>query len=235
MRFPFSFTVSAGVFFAGSAVAGAVCFILCALKKKSAGDSQISAFLFSLAFCIACALFSFVFFGSEQDSGLSENRLSVFRFAECFKNEWLYFGILFGFGILFFWKPKLFLCAGVPLYLVCTVALFVFLNAAFPRASFFELKANAPSDIENVSVCCYELNPLILLPVPRFWYELNAGENAPRDSNRVSAPAAAKKILFQNEKNLNVKIPESFFYPSVFKVNVHATCGNVCVNSERLK
>ncbi|MGN0740276.1 MAG: hypothetical protein ACI4LX_08925 [Treponema sp.] len=224
MQFPFFLVAAVFVFFAGTAATSLVCFLFKIIRKEKTSPAKVSLFIFSISVLILCIALSMIFFKSE----IEKNTLGAFLKSEC-----IYFAVIAVLGILFFLFTKIFVIAGVFSYAGLSLAMFLYLNSIFPRKSFFELKADSPSEISHVNIQCHELNPKILLCVPRFWYELNDDDGMQKDSQPSDfAKSFFVSKIFKNEKTLFVKIPEPSYYPVIFKLKIASDLKNVFVKAE---
>lgn len=224
MQFPFFLVAAVFVFFAGAAASSFVSFFVQIIRKKKISPAKVSLFIISISVLILCIALSMIFFKFE----IEKNNLSSF-----FKSEFIYFSVIAGLGVLFFLFTKIFVIAGVFSYSFLSLAMFLFLNSLFPRKSFFEFKAEFPSEISHVNIKCHEVNPKILLCVPRFWYELNDGKEVQKDSEHSdSVKSFFTSKIFKNEKTLFVKIPEPAYYPVIFKLKIRSDLKNVFVKAE---
>lgn len=224
MQFPFFLVAAVFVFFAGAAASSFVSFFVQIIRKKKISPAKVSLFIISISGLILCIALSMIFFKFE----IEKNNLSSF-----FKSEFIYFSVIAGLGVLFFLFTKIFVIAGILSYTFLSLAMFLFLNSLFPRKSFFEFKAEFPAEISHVNIKCHEVNPKILLCVPRFWYELNYGKEVQKDSEHSdSVKSFFTSKIFKNEKTLFVKIPEPAYYPVIFKLKIRSDLKNVFVKAE---
>lgn len=224
MQFPFFLVAAVFVFFAGAAASSFVSFFVQIIRKKKISPAKVSLFIISISVLILCIALSMIFFKFE----IEKNNLSSF-----FKSEFIYFSVIAGLGVLFFLFTKIFVIAGILSYTFLSLAMFLFLNSLFPRKSFFEFKAEFPSEISHVNIKCYEVNPKILLCVPRFWYELNDNDGVQKGSQPFdSVKRFFTSKIFKNEKTLFVKIPEPAYYPVIFKLKIRSDLKNVFVKAE---
>lgn len=224
MQFPFFLVAAVFVFFAGAAASSFVSFFVQIIRKKKISPAKVSLFIISISVLILCIALSLIFFNSE----IGKNNLSSFLKSEC-----IYFSVIAGLGVLFFLFTKIFVIAGIFSYSFLSLAMFLFLNSLFPRKSFFEFKAEVPSEISHVNIKCYEVNPKILLCVPRFWYELNDNDGVQKGSQPFdSVKRFFTSKIFKNEKTLFVKIPEPAYYPVIFKLKIRSDLKNVFLKAE---
>lgn len=224
MQFPFFLVAAVFVFFAGAVASSFVSFFVQIIRKKKISPAKVSLFIISISVLILCIALSLIFFNSE----IGKNNLSSFLKSEC-----IYFSVIAGLGVLFFLFTKIFVIAGIFSYSFLSLAMFLFLNSLFPRKSFFEFKAEVPSEISHVNIKCYEVNPKILLCVPRFWYELNDNDGVQKGSQPFdSVKRFFTSKIFKNEKTLFVKIPEPAYYPVIFKLKIRSDLKNVFLKAE---
>lgn len=214
MTFPFSLTAAAFSFFAGTAVAAIVYFVLCLILKKSIKGIKITLFIASLAMLTGVFACYLVFF-RETDFGQLKSA------------DWIFAASILTAGILFLVFTRWFVLIAVPAYLIFSFLAYLSLNSLYPRKSFFDYKAETEQN-RMVVIECHEVNPYLLLPMPRIWYKIKTDESI--SVNPLYS--FMNRTLFTDTHDVELEIPRQKYYPVQYKLNIKCSATNLEVKAE---
>lgn len=216
MNFPFSVAATAFAFSAGVIAAGIFYFVIMALRKKKISGAKISIFIASFAVIAAAVCSYFVYFPEYK-----------FPFSFLTKGDLIYLAIVFVLGILFLLFTAICLYSLLPAYLIFSCITFLSLWSLYPRKQFFEYTQTS-ADANKVVIVCHEINPYILLPGPRIWYETETAEE--RKINPLFT--FIDRTVLKEEKKVTVELPAQDYYPVVYKLNIKCSASNLLIKAE---
>lgn len=216
MSFTLSLAATVFCFFAGSAVAAIFILLFCAVAKKKTAASKVTILLLSCAGLISSVAFYLVFLKDVKP---------IFSFLT-FK-DYVYLAMVSVFGIIFCILTKFSLFVIFPLYLTASVFIYCSLEFLYPRKLNFQFDEASPH-VTEIEVKCISMDSHLLFACPRVWYSLEGDENS---TEKKLNPAFdfIKSMVLTNEQNLKVNVPQTSFYPVIYRINVKATLSDISV------
>lgn len=226
MTFPVSAAAIVFAFSSGIFAASLIYYLIQIINKKNFSSSKIIFSLLSLCLIIASVVYIYVLD--------SQNNLR-FSFSELSFSELIFLVCVSVFGILFFCFTSFSFFIGTGCYAVFSVFSLIILTTVFSNNGSFELTVNAKEECQKIEVACYELNPKIIIPCKRFWYE-NPETVSVKKSETELNPVFKFMIgfLLTEKKILTAEIPPESFYPVVYQIDVKDSEINVFVKVKKL-
>lgn len=218
MSFCFSLAATVFCFSAGSAVAAIFVLLFCFATKKKAAASKVTVLLLSCAALIFSIVFYLVFL---KDTKLPFDFLTF--------KDYVYFAVVFAFGVVFCIFTGISLFVILPVYLIASGIIYFSLEFMYPRKLSFQFDEVNPN-VTEIELKCRSIDSHLLFVSPRIWYELAGDENS---SSKINALFNfIKSNVVNDEITLKVNVPKTSFYPVIYKVNVKTTLTDMRVKLE---
>lgn len=235
MNFYMLVTTIIAAFLCGIIVVGAfsLCFRL--MNGSKISDLGSTLLLFAISFGIVCAI---VFVCLNSGNKI----VNFIREVEIY--ELLFLILSFFVGCLFFFFAKSSAIIILVTFAVFSSVVYLTLSEFYPRKSFIEITVTNKM-YSKVQIDCYKLNDYILLPIPRFWYEVSDDNFNKKELTlshkkhffSINYPEKVKKTInkffFVQKQKLYVDIPHSYYYPVVYKVKIEKSFFNVTAKIQR--
>lgn len=226
MTFPFSVAAIVFAFSSGMLAASLIYYLIKIFQKKNLASSKTILSFVSLSLVIA----STVFYMTEISQDVITSPFTGFNLS-----DYIFVGAVFVIGVLFFCFTTMSFFIGITCYVVFSVFSIIVLTTVYSNKTSFEITVNSKEECNAIELVSHEINPKILLPCKRFWYE-----NPKKDSEKKEAMELnpvfkfMTKFLFSETKTLSAKIPPEEFYPVIYQVQVKDSEINVFVKLNRL-
>lgn len=201
MTFSASFSLGLCALFLGSAFGCALRMSFSAVFRKKNPHYRVSLLLVSLSLAVAFATVFAVF--AREKCGLQH----VFSVSQ----NVLFLSAIFAFGALLssFWKFLV-----LPFLVAYSVLFFYtqnFLGSRFSKDSDIPLTIESADSKVNLKI--YELPAFFLVPVRRFYCEVENSDSETKSENGFC------KWLLSNSRVIPVEIPPSRIYPALYLLN----------------
>ena len=226
MTFPFSVAAIIFAFSSGMLAASLVYYLIKIVQKKNLASSKTILSFISLSLVIAAT----VFYMTEISQKVIASPFEGFGLS-----DYIFVAAVFVIGVLFFYFPMMSFFVGITCYVVFSVFSVIVLTTVYSSETNFEITVNSKEECRTIELVSHEINPKILIPCKRFWYE-----NPKKDSEKKEALELnpvfkyTTKFLFSETKTLSAKIPPEEFYPVIYQVNVKNAELNVFVKVNKL-
>ena len=226
MIFSASLTLGLSAFFLGCAFGCVLCIALAKILGRECLKFRLSLSLVFFSFFVISATAFVLFVREKFDIGLllSSSSDVVFLLG------------LFTFGALFSSLWKFVFVPAVLFYLILS-----FYTSKNVCEKFSDFPSDLPISLDSpdviVKIRVYKMPTKLLLPVSRFFYELeiqntNFEENVDSEKKISSGEenSAFQKWIFKDVQESTLKIPDAKFYPALFKLNFDSGFDNYDVS-----
>lgn len=226
MSFPFSACLTVFAFSSGIFTASLIYYLIKIIQKKNFSSSKTTLSLVSLSFIIATVVLYLV--------GISQKNI-VSTFTNFKLGDIIFTVSVFAIGVLFFCFTAMTFFIGFGCYVVFSLFSIIVLTTVYTNKNEFEITINSKEECQTVQVVCHEINPMILIPCKRFWYE-QPKKNTDKVESLELNPVFnfMTRLLFSETKTLSAKIPPAEFYPVVDQILIKNAEINVFVKVDKL-
>lgn len=226
MTFPFSVAAIVFAFSSGMLAASLVYYLIKIVQKKNLDSSKTILGFISLSLVIAVTVFYMIQISRKVISS---------PVAGFVLSDYIFVAAVFVLGVLFFYFTEISFFIGISCYVVFSLFSVIILTTVYPTQSSFEITVNSKEECNSVQLVSHEINPKILIPCKRFWYE-KPFKNSDKIENPELNPVFkfTTKFLFSETKTLSAKIPPEEFYPVIYQINVKNAELNVFVKVNKL-
>ena len=209
MIFSAALSIGLSSFFLGSAFGCALCIVFAKLFGKRFLKCRVSLMLFFSAFAV-CSAAAFAVFVQGR-----------FSFSSAFSSSdnVVFFAGLFSLGTVVSSLWKFALAPALIAFVAVSVHTSKLIDSRFPSFSL-QSPLSVPSDSACVRIRVYKIPPKLLLPVGRFFYEVEV--DGDDDGGGSAAVAAEEKKsgfsswIFGDVEEIRLELPSAKVYPALF-------------------